>query len=51
MHILNNKENKHAFTVDKIPISVPTQNVKNYNHSKEPETGALQWKDTPYGNN
>ena len=42
MHILDNKENKHAFTVDKIPISVPTQNVKNYNHSEEPETGTLQ---------
>ena len=51
MHILNNKEIKHAFTVDKIPISVPSQNVKDYNHSAEAETGTLQWKDTPYGNN
>ena len=51
MHILNTKEIKHAFTVVKIPMSVPTQNVKDYSHSAESDPGTLQQKGTLYGNN
>ena len=51
MHILNTKEIKHAFTVVKIPISIPTQNVKDYTHSVESDPGILQRKDTLYDNN
>ena len=51
MHKLNTKEIKHAFTVVKIPMSVPTQNVKDYSHSAESDPGTLQQKDTLYGNN
>ena len=51
MHILNTKEIKHAFTVVKIPISVPTQNVKDDSHSAESDLGTLQQKDTLYANN
>ena len=51
MHILNTKEIKYGFTVDKIPISVPTQNVKDCTHSAESDPGTLQRKDTLYGNN
>ena len=51
MHILNTEEVKHAFTVVKIPMSVPTQNVKDYSHSAESDPGTLQRKDTLYGNN
>ena len=35
MHMPNTKEIKHAFTGLKIPISVPTQKVKDYSHSAE----------------
>ena len=51
MHILNTKEIKHEFTVVKILISVPTQNVKDYSHSAESDPRTLQRKDTHYGNN
>ena len=51
MHILNTKEIKHAFTVVKIPISVPAQNVKDYSHSAKSDHGTVQQKDTLYGNN
>ena len=51
MHILNTKEIKHAFTVVKIPISIPTQNVKDYSHAAESDRGTLQRKGTLYGNN
>ena len=51
MHKLNTKEIKLAFTVVKIPMSVPTQNVKDYSHSAESDPGTLQQKDTLYGNN
>ena len=47
----NTKEFKHAFTLVKIPISVPTQNVKDYCHSTESGSGTLQQKGTLYGNN
>ena len=51
MHKLNTKEIKHAFTVVKIPMSVPMQNVKDYSHSAESDPGTLQQKGTLYGNN
>ena len=51
MHIPNTKEIKHAFTVVKIPVSVPTRNVKDYSHSTELDPGTPQRKDTFYGNN
>ena len=47
MHTINTKEIIHAFTVVKIPISVPTPNVKDYSHSAESDPGTLQRKDTP----
>ena len=49
--LFNIKEIKHAFTVVKIPISVPTQNVKDHSHSAKSDPGTLQRKDTLYGNN
>ena len=51
IHIFNTKEIKHAFTVAKIPISVPTQNVKDYGHSAESDPRTLQRRGTLYGNN
>ena len=48
MHVFITKEIKHAFTVVKIPISVSTQNVKDYSHSEESDPGTLRQKDTFY---
>ena len=50
MHILNTYEIKQAFAVAKIPIIIPTQNVKD-SYSAESDPGTLQEKDTLYGNN